>query len=662
MKPLIINRSEPMAKVRIVTMRDSSDKALKTLHKIGVMQVEEAKELKPADKAAIDSQGKEVGELLGFLDDILGYLQEKQKVSLLGDDVEVIYTRPFKDVSSEVKTLYRNINWIFEKTVKYDDEIKQLTVLKRQLESLDSKADLKLKDLGFTGEYIFSRVFIFPKESFETLNSRLKEYILESITGNLENQVVVCAIGRVKNLKAIESILQGTGVTTLQIPEEDITLKGYIQNTAKKIQSLEEELAKARQELQDKVKGDLKKIVLMREALSAESEKLAVLGKAAETKYVTLIEGWIPQKNVEDVGTELRTNLEYVFVDSREPVAGEIPPSKLDNAKLLKPFELIVKMMDIPKYAGWDPTPVTAYSFAFFYGLMMGDVIYGLGLMAAARFLLPKFVDDPNTAGFKLFQRILYTCATVAIVIGLSSGSYMGDIHQTVFGLGDIGLVPFVSKLLGNPMSFVIFGILVGLVHVDLAHLLAMIKGVQDKNKGVVLNRVGLFMIQFAIPGALITLLKVTIPLSSQTLAIFNYLTLAGVGLIIISNLMMNKAIGAFLWMFDITGIFGDVVSYARLAGVGMAGFYLGHALNLMVIIFGKVFPGTVGFIVGTAMGLVIFVFGHLINVTTSSIGCFVHSMRLCFVEFLTKFFDGGGRDYSPFILRKRATVEIQTK
>ncbi len=656
--PGVINDPESMLKFRVITVKEYLERALKTLQRVGVLHVDEARELKPADKAAIELERGEVSDLLAFVENILSYLPQKEEIPL-EDDVEVIYTRPFSEISSEVRALYNRVTRLYQSIVKLNDEVKHLTTLKRQLEPLAEKTAFKLKDLNFTGEYIFSRVFVLSTESLEALRNRLKDYILGGIIGDIENQTVFCVIARVKDQRTIESIVASVGAGALQIPDEDLTLREFIETATKKIKSLEEESAKLQRELQDKVKQDLKRIVLLREALSAQSERLAVLEKAAEAKYVILVEGWIPEKNIEDATAEIKEDLKYVFVDSRKPLPGETPPSKLKNAKLLKPFELIVKVMDIPKYGGWDPTPIVAYSFALFYGIMLGDVIYGLALMVATRFLLPKFTDNPQSDNFKLFQRVIYSCSTVAVIMGLLTGCYMGDIHKVVFGLGDIALAPLVAEMLGNPMSFIVVAICIGLVHIDLAHLLALIKGVQDKNKGVVLNRVGLFLIQFGIPGAIHSLLKVDVPLSDQVLSTLNYFMYVGVILIIISNLMMNKVVGGFLWIFDITGIFGDVVSYARLAGVGLAGFYLGHALNLMVVIFGKIFPGPVGFVVGTAAGLAIFTFGHTINVVTSGIGCFVPSLRLCFVEFLLKFFDGGGREYSPFRLKRRASVVV---
>jgi V/A-type H+-transporting ATPase subunit I len=77
---------------------------------------------------------------------------------------------------------------------------------------------------------------------------------------------------------------------------------------------------------------------------------------------------------------------------------------------------------------------------------------------------------------------------------------------------------------------------------------------------------------------------------------------------------------------------------------------------------FGQIFPGIVGAIIGTIAGILLFVVGHGFNLILGGMGCFVHSLRLCFVEFLTKFYDGGGQEYEPFRIRKRAAVPVALK
>ncbi|GAH76595.1 unnamed protein product, partial [marine sediment metagenome] len=217
-------------------------------------------------------------------------------------------------------------------------------------------------------------------------------------------------------------------------------LRDFLEITKTKIGSLKEESTRLREELQSKAGEDLNRLALLREALSAENERLLVLEKACEAKYVTLIEGWIPESDIEPVISDVKQSIDYVFVDTRKPEPSEEPPTKLKNLTGVKPFQAIVNLFATPKYREWDPTPIISYSFALFFGLMVGDVIYALGIMLLGKYLLGKLVDDPHSENFKLFQRLIYTCAGVALVVGLLSGTYLGDIYK-FFGIESLALV-----------------------------------------------------------------------------------------------------------------------------------------------------------------------------------------------------------------------------
>jgi V/A-type H+-transporting ATPase subunit I len=656
MIPLIVNTSDPMAKVRVVTTKDYSTKTLKTLHTVGVLHVEESEELKPVDKEAIEGERREIGELLTSINDILAYIPKGERVSLR-EDVEVIYTRPFDEVDSEVRLLCTKLSNVHQRATKLNMDIKELTELTKYLGSLERQADIRLQDLNFSGSYLFSRVFVFPNELFETSYPKLRDYILESLSGPVENETVLYAIAKVENQETIESVSSDGGAKILQIPEKDLTLREFLKAADGDIHSLEEELAKLHTEIESKTRENLEKLVLFREALSAETERLAVLAKACEAKYVTLIKGWIPESNVEATISELREKIGYVFIDARKPEQAEEPPTKMRNATAVKPFEVIVNLFGTPKYKEWDPTPVIAYSFAIFFGIMLGDVVYAALLMLFAYLGLRFLTDNPQSEGFKLFQRIIYISGGVGLVIGLLTGSYLGNFYE-FFGIESLTLAKLIKHWLSNPVYFIGLSLIIGLVHVNIAHVLALIRGRREGQKAIVPNKAGLFLLQIgAVPWIMHFILGMNLPLlTEQIYSILLYVAILGVVLIVASSFMEKGAfLGSIFWLFDITGILGDVMSYARLAGVGLATYYLAYCFNLMADLLSKMMPaGVVQLIVGTLIFIVVLLLGHVLNLALSGITCFVHSLRLCFVEFLFKFYEGGGRAYSPFRLRAR--------
>lgn len=667
MIPLVVNTPDPMLKIRVVAAKDYSTKTLKTLHKAGVLHVEQSEELKPVDREAIENERRQVSELLAAIEGVLTYVPKVKEV-FLEEDVEVIYTKPFSETDSEVRKLTVKLGNMHQGIVKLEQEVANLEGLKKYLEPLGQQTDVSLKDLNFSGSYLFSRVLVLPSEVYEAACNKIKGLLFGSTVATIESETILHIIARVEDEGVIESVVKESGGRVLQIPNKDLALREFVETAGNKIHSLGEELIKLRGEIENQTGENLEKLVLFREALSAVNERLAVLEKACEARYVMLTEGWIPEAGAEDAISQVKEDVEHVFVDARKPAKTEEPPSKFRNPGALEPFQVIVNLFATPKYKEWDPTPIIAYSFAFFFGLMLGDVVYAAIIIAFARFGLRRFVDDPQAEGAKLFQRTLYISCGVALVIGVLTGNYFGDFYL-FFGIENMALSQGIKNMLGNPMSFIVLSLIIGLVHVNIAHVLDFIKGIRARQKAVAIAKVGLFLLQISgIPWILHAILGVDIPLlTPQIYTILLYVVVVGIVLIVVSSVMQKGAfLGGIFWLFDITGLLGDVMSYCRLAGVGLATFYLASCFNLMASLLSNMVPagpaGLANLIGGGLVFIIILFIGHAINLILSGICCFVHSLRLCFVEFLFKFYEGGGREYSPFRLRKRALVPVKAR
>jgi V/A-type H+-transporting ATPase subunit I len=663
MVPLFINTPESMVRVRVITLKESSVKTLERLQEIGVLHVEVAKELDPIDKAAIESKRNEVEKALIPIHDILEFLPGERAVFLPEEarvpplDEMIDQVNQWHDRYSE---LIRQIGFLEEKIVK-DEE------LGRYLGVIGRAEDIPLKELQYSGDYLFTTVFVCPEEAYGIFIERVNQYLIENISFPGEGAALNQVIAKTENRKVIEKLSKNYGASVLKIPDEPSTLREYLRENDEGIRRAQESMHHLQEELQKMIEGNLQEMVLYREVFSMEKERLSVLEKACEAKYVTLMEGWVPRSNVESITSSLNENLGPVWMDVREPEGLEEPPTKLQNLSLLRPFEVIVNLFSLPKYGDWDPTPIIAYSFAFFFGLMLNDVVYAMGLILLAKFLLPRLVDDPASEDVRLFRNVLYISGLISLIFGLASGTYLGDFLKRYFGvkLEAVALSVWVEEDLLKPISFIVLSLLIGLIHVNTAHLLALIRGIKAGNTGLIVSKLGLFLLEiFGIPYLFRSLLHIEfLRLSPEVYSAFIYPIIGGLTCMITGGFLQMGVLGGIFGIFDLPGFLGDVMSYARLAGVGLATFYLASSFNFLADWVSSALPNVIPGFLGSTLALIVAIgmltILHIFNIFLSSLAAFIHSLRLCFVEFLLKFYEGGGRKYTPFHLKRHRRVVV---
>jgi len=666
MVPIFINYPESMLRVRVAAMKDASSEALADLQELGVLHVEEAKELSPPEMAGIASRKQLTRKAVHEINEILDSLRGVREVTLpphpesLGPD----------DVISRVNALKERLSSIMERRESLRQSISGLDTSARYLISLAQVIDVPLGDLHYSGPYLFSRVIIFPREATGPFLEDMNELILHRVVVPSGNEDVIYLVGRARDRDRIEKAAATLGGSPLPVPDENMSLREFNVRRDSIKGDLAKELGTLENDIQGIIEERLERVVVYRDILEREYSRLDVLEMAATARYITLFEGWVPQGSIDRVSSEFSRNGRQVFIDSRPPGPHDMPPTKLKNPEGIRPFQVIVNLFGTPRYGDWDPTPSIAYFFAFFFGLMLNDVIYAVGLLLVAGFLLNKLVDDPQAEGTRLFRRVLIICGTVSLVLGVLSGTFMGDFFNRYLEIPPetLALAGFVEAMLSKPISFIVLSLVIGLVHLNIAHVLSFIRGVKEKNIGLMINKIGLFFVQiFGIPYIFHAMLNMNlIAFSAGTYAIFGYLLGLGVLGIIVGSFIQMGGLGSIFWVFDLTGILGDVMSYSRLAGVGLASFYLASSFNLLSnwvsTGLGNAVPGILGAGLSFILGVALLTIFHVFNMLLSALAAFIHSLRLCFVEFLLKFYEGGGREYSPFHVPQQRTVLVGRK
>ena len=666
MIPIFINYPEEMLRVRVAALKDGSSAALADLQKLGVLHVEEAKELSPPEVEEITSRKQRARKAVQEINDILDSLRGVREVTI---PPQIAPMEP-GEVLSRVDALKDRLSSLLERREGVRTRINALDTSARFLEALAQAVDVPLADLHYTGPYLFSRVVIFPREATGPFLDDMGDLLLHRVEAQSGGEDVIYLLARVHDRDRIEKAAANLGGTQLPSMDEDMTLRNFNAHRRTIKEELVKSLGVLENDIQAIIEEQLQKIVLYRDILQGEYSRLDILEMAATARYLTVFEGWVPRGSIDRVSSEFSQNGKQVFIDSRPPDLHDIPPTKLKNPGGIRPFQVIVKLFSTPRYGDWDPTPSIAYFFAFFFGLMLNDVAYALGLFLLVWIVLDRLVDDPGAPGARLFKRVLLICAATSLVMGLLTGSFLGDFTARYLGIEPerLALAGAVQRSLSDPIVFILISLVIGLVHLNIAHVLSLVRGIRTRSPGVVVNKAGLFAVQiFGIPYLFHAMLGMDIPgLSPGVYAVFGWLLGAGVLGVIAGSFIQMGRLGAIFWIFDLTGILGDVMSYSRLAGVGLATYYLASSFNLLSnwvsTGLGGALPGILGTVLGFLAGVVLLTVFHVFNLLLSTLAAFIHSLRLCFVEFLLKFYEGGGREYSPFHIPQQRTVLVGRK
>lgn len=361
--------------------------------------------------------------------------------------------------------------------------------------------------------------------------------------------------------------------------------------------------------------------------------------KQAENQ-VMLLEGWCPL----DVQAELESFLETqsVYYQTSKPTETERVPVKLKNNAFTKMYEFIGELYDLPNYHEIDLTPFFAPFFLLFFGICLGDAGYGLLFIIAA--LVFKNKVAPH---LKPVMNLLIWLGASTVLMGLLTGTLMG------INLFEVDL-PWLNAakaymLDSNKLFYA--AIIIGIVQILFGMIIKAIGLVIRHGWAASLSTWGWLSLLLGVGGsyALTEIAELISPALAQIL----YYGFGGVAVLlifIVNNIKRNPLIniGAGLWdSYNMaTGLLGDVLSYIRLFALSISGAVMGLVFNDLALNIASGLPVVVAQIVM----LFILIFGHGLNIFMSSLGAFVHPMRLTFVEFYKNSgFEGGGKKYKPF-------------
>jgi V/A-type H+-transporting ATPase subunit I len=362
-------------------------------------------------------------------------------------------------------------------------------------------------------------------------------------------------------------------------------------------------------------------------ALQAEIEQLEAVAQAGTTDRAFVIVGWAPRERVPQLRLELERAAGGQLVLDELPTPSEVaPPVLMRNRKLARPFEFRVRFLDLPRSGSLDPTILVLLFLPLMVGVMVGDIVYGVLLLALALFARRRYGGDSAT--IRDLSRVFVAGAIWAIVFGALYGEALGDAGHRL-GLPALwfyrGGEDAVTPLL-------LFALALGIVHVLLGQLLGVWQSASARRRVELVNRFG-SLVAFAGVLALAGVATDRIPGGVPAALVAGGVVAVGVVLLIVGR----GALGLDMGPLEFVGTLGNVLSYLRLAAVGLASTYLALVANELALI-GPIW-----------LGIFVGMFFHTLNLALASFSPMIQALRLHYVEFFSKFYEGGGQPFRPF-------------
>ena len=438
---------------------------------------------------------------------------------------------------------------------------------------------------------------------------------------------------------AAAEALRPLGFSVMTVQETAGTAKEGIAAAEKRLAALAEEKQQCAAAIASHAdaRGELK---LRADTLSTRIARAEAEGKLLRTDSTVCLSGWVEAEREADLA---RTLEKYDCAwETADPTEDEYPevPVKLKNNKLTRALNMVTEMYSLPAYNNVDPNPLMAPFFILFYGIMMADMGYGILMVLGAIFMIRKMRARD---GMRNFAELLFYCGISTFVMGAITGGFFGDFLTQLIGIISPG-TEFALPALFTPMNdtIAILGgsLVLGFIQIITGQIVSF---VEKTRKGHLMDAIwdeGTWWVLYLAVGLL--------ALGVGNIAGYPVVLIIGIVMLAVGSTRNAKGfgkIGSFVGAVynGVTGIFSDVMSYARLMALMLSGSIIASVFNTLGGITGNVF-----------FFLLISMLGNTLNFALNLLGCYVHDLRLQCLEFFGKFYQDGGKPFRPLAIHTK--------
>ena len=397
------------------------------------------------------------------------------------------------DVEDQSKQLLEGPKKVIEERNKIERQLEEYRNLEAVV-GMASTLNLNLDAFGKLRNF-FAGLFVVDSKDESEIRKSLEDLAIYSTKLN-ENKTSLTIIGSSEDSERVLKVLRSFGVNPLQIPatmpqnpsEASSLAKAKVKELETRSEQIEKELGKIKQ-------SNLTKLLSLQEAARVAKDVLEITRKPGGTKNFAVIEGYIPHE-MEGKFKKLTSNYVSVIedvnltVDSHQGEGGrqEPLPTLITNKKYTRNFQVITETQGLPRYGEVDPTPIIAFVWPTFYGLMFADLGHGLLL-----FGLGALFRYRGNGRLRVWGTLIMASGLAAAIGGLGTGEAFGFHFEEISILAPLKEIPVLGNLMGllsvseltfdQVLKILEVSVAVGVVHLLLAFFLRLRASLKQGNK-----------------------------------------------------------------------------------------------------------------------------------------------------------------------------------